>query len=436
MKVVNEMLNEIKVFRDPIYGYVKVYDKLIWDLIATPEFQRLRRIRQLGGAYMVFHTAEHSRFSHSLGVYELARQMLYGNKKISESLTSEEKLIALCSALLHDVGHGPFSHAFESVFDFHHEDMTIKIILGDTSLNNVLSNYDKTFPEKIASVIQKKHKNKILVNIISGGIDADRLDYLERDSYFTGAKYGTIDLQRILRTLTVHNNQLVVKESSLHTIEDFLLSRYHMFLQIYLHPTIRSFELILSNIFKRIKTLISTGYTFKTDISLISNAIQKSPIELSDYLMLDDYSVLSIINLLINEDDDVIKDLSYSFVNRRLFKYFDIPKDKIDEAYKIIAKYFSKVTENYSYYLMNVILPAQKIYEFEHGKQTTDNIRMLKKDGTIKSISEVSPIFSSIKDFSACEDVKIFYSEQILEKLSDKERDDLIKVIKDFKNAD
>ncbi len=429
------MLNEIKVFRDPIYGYVKVYDKLIWELIATTEFQRLRRIRQLGGAYMVFHTAEHSRFSHSLGVYELARQMVYANKTITVALKDEEKLLALCSALLHDIGHGPFSHAFESVFDFHHEDVTVEIIKGDTEINKVLSSYDETFPDKIASIIQKKYPNQILVNIISGGLDADRLDYLERDSYFTGAKYGTIDLQRILRTLKVHDNQLVVKESSLHTIEDFLLSRYHMFLQIYLHPTVRSFELILANIFKRINYLIKDNYIFKTDISLFKKLFEKDFI-LNDYLMLDDYSVLSIIKLLCNEKDSIISRLSYSFVNRKLFKYFDVSSKDVDYIYDTMYKYFKELTDDPSYYLVKVSLPAQKIYEFEHRKESTDNIRMLKKDGTIKSISEVSPIFSSIKDFVACEDIKIFYDKSLLGNLESVKNEEIIKMIERYTNAD
>ncbi|HEY9582623.1 MAG TPA: HD domain-containing protein, partial [Savagea sp.] len=170
-----QKLSEEKVFKDPIHHYIHVRDRVIWDVIGTKEFQRLRRIRQLGTTYLVFHGAEHSRFQHSLGVYEIVRRIVDDVFTGRPEWREEERLVTLCAALLHDLGHGPFSHAFENVFELDHEQYTQAILLGDTEVNEVLSRVAPDFPERVANVIEKTYHDKLVVSLISSQIDADRM---------------------------------------------------------------------------------------------------------------------------------------------------------------------------------------------------------------------------------------------------------------------
>ena len=192
-----EKLNRTKVFRDPIYGYIEVEYQFILDLIDSKEVQRLRRIRQLSGVAMVFHTAEHSRFAHSLGAYHMANLILKNVEGI-EALSEYERIVFLCAALLHDIGHGPYSHAFEMVLSTTHEEMTEKIILCPTTEVNQILNRIKGLPEDVASVIGHKGKYPLIESLVSSQLDVDRMDYLSRDAYFTGATYGTIDMLSIV----------------------------------------------------------------------------------------------------------------------------------------------------------------------------------------------------------------------------------------------
>ena len=229
----------------------------------TREFQRLRRIKQLGTTYLVFHGAEHSRFNHSLGVYEIVRRIMddvfIGRPEWDEN----ERLLVLCAALLHDLGHGPFSHAFENVFETDHEYFTRQILLGDTEVNSVLRRVAEDFPEKVAQVIEKTYPNELVVSLISSQIDADRMDYLQRDAYYTGVSYGHFDMERIMRVMRPRKNGVVIKESGMHAVEHYIMSRYQMYLQIYFHPVSRSAEVVLNHILKRVKFLWKQGYLFK-----------------------------------------------------------------------------------------------------------------------------------------------------------------------------
>ena len=203
-------LARTKVFRDPLYGYITVDYKIISDLIDTRELQRLRRIRQLSGVSMVFQTAEHSRFTHSLGAYQMANLVIEnveGMKEISEY----EKLIFLIASLLHDIGHGPYSHAFENVMEKSHEDMTVSLILSPlTEVNRVLAIYDK-LANDVASIIAHDGKFPLIESLVSSQLDVDRMDYLSRDAYFTGAAYGHIDYFRILRSMKIKDNHVMVR---------------------------------------------------------------------------------------------------------------------------------------------------------------------------------------------------------------------------------
>lgn len=248
-----KLTEEHKVLRDPIHGYINIYYQVIWDLIGTPEFQRLRRIHQLGGTLQVYHTAEHSRFGHSLGVYEVVRLMIENVKNLKDVLSEFEQVAVLCAGLLHDLGHGPFSHSFETITGIDHEKITDRIILEETKVNQVLVEAHPDLPKAVADIIAHRHERKLLSQMISSQMDADRMDYLLRDSYFTGVSYGEFDLFRILRTIRIVEDKMVVKESGIHAVEDYIMARYQMYWQVYLHPVSRSYESLLTAIFKRMR---------------------------------------------------------------------------------------------------------------------------------------------------------------------------------------
>lgn len=248
--------DEVKVMRDPIHGYIHVDEQVIWDCINAKEFQRLRRIHQLGGDFQVYHTAEHTRFSHSLGVYEIVRRMVGEIPHLKESLNEYEKVTAMLAGLLHDIGHGPFSHAFEGISALKHEEYTVKIILENSEIHHILEAVDPNLPKDVASIITYQHPKECMNQLVSGQLDADRMDYLLRDAYFTGTSYGNFDLERILRTIRMVDGRIVVKESGIHSVEDYIMARYHMYWQVYLHPVARSYEALLTVLFKRLKDLL------------------------------------------------------------------------------------------------------------------------------------------------------------------------------------
>ena len=244
--------NETKVLRDPVHGYIHVKYQVIWDCINAKEFQRLHRIHQLGGDFQIYHTAEHSRFSHSLGVYEITRRMCEEVDSIASTLSEYEKIQVLCATLLHDLGHGPFSHFFETLHKKHHEQMTCDLILDpETEIHNALIKEDEALPQNIMLILTHQHAKPMMYQMISSQLDADRMDYLLRDAYETGTSYGNFDLERILRTLRVKNDSLCVKMSGMHSIEDYIMARYHMYWQVYLHPDAKSYEIMIQQFFKR-----------------------------------------------------------------------------------------------------------------------------------------------------------------------------------------
>ena len=402
---------EEKVFRDPVYGYVHVYDQLIWDLIQTKEVQRLRRIKQLGGTYMVFHTAEHSRFSHSLGVYEMARRIIRALMHQETVLSEEERLLVLSAALLHDLGHGPFSHSFEAVFSVRHELFTERIIMEDTEVNRVLEGYQKGFAKKVRDVINKTYPNPLVINIISSQLDADRLDYLLRDAYFTGAPYGEIDVERILRTMRVVNNKIVYKVSGMHAIEDYLMSRYQMYWQVYLHSAGRSFDLVIQRMLHRVRELIFEGYEFNCHLGAIKDLFLEEEPSVETYLKFDDSTILYYASLFAEEKDLILSDLADRFINRRLLKEVHYtPSDETHEKLKQIREYMIELGINPDYYLLtdhSVKTP----YDY-YGHKTNclpDCIELLMRDGSIQEISEVSTIIKGIIAVKPKQEHKVYF---------------------------
>jgi len=395
-----QQLTEEKVFKDPVHHYIYVQDQTIWDLINTKEFQRLRRIRQLGTSYLTFHGAEHSRFSHSLGVYEITRKIISQFERNSyPDWPVEEKLVSLCAALLHDVGHGPFSHSLEEVFDTDHEEWTCKIILGDTEINRVLSAVSEQFPAQVAAVIQKKYPKPIVVSLISSQMDADRMDYLLRDAYFTGVNYGTFDLERILRVLRPYKGQIVVKESGMHAVEHYLMSRYQMYWQIYFHPVTRSSEIILRQIFRRAQELYVGGYSFQWMPKQLKCLLQNT-MTVHDYLKLDEALVQTAFAEWSEEHDSILSDLCERFLNRHLYKYITL--ENPDEGLlNEISECFSSIGMNPDYH-MEIDFPFDLPYDVyrpdkkEGEKKEKAPILLLDGLEDISEISSKSDIVRSI----------------------------------------
>ena len=400
-----ETLDRTKVFRDPLYGYITVDYKIISDLIDSKELQRLRRIRQLSGVSMVFQTAEHSRFTHSLGAYHMANLVIQ-NVEGMDKIDRYEKLLFLISALLHDVGHGPYSHAFEAVMDVSHEDMTVKIITSkNTEINKILS-IAPNLAEDVASIISHSSKYPLIEQLVSSQLDVDRMDYLSRDAYFTGAAYGHIDYYRILRSMKIENNKLCVRASGVHSIESYLMSRYHMYFQVYYHPVSRSYETILENIYKRIKDLVDDGKQIDAYIDTFLNVINNND-DIESYIELDDAYVNGFIKQLTKSNDEILNKLANSFVNRNLFKFIDLSDDYTEEEINNIKNKYDSYYKKY-YYLETSV--SGVVYS-KNNTNSINDIMVLLPNGKTKTLDKYSNIVKSLAISSNKTIDRIYYLE-------------------------
>lgn len=413
---VTKKLAEEKVFKDPIHKYVHVKDQLIWDLIKTKEFQRLRRIKQLGTLYLAFHTSEHSRFGHSLGVYEIVRRMIDESFVGREAWNNKDRPLALCAALLHDLGHGPFSHSFEKIFNTDHEAFTQEIITGNTEVNEVLSRVSETFPQEVADVINKTHKNKLVISMISSQIDADRMDYLQRDAYFTGVSYGTFDMERILRLMRPSKDEVLIKESGMHAVENFIMSRYQMYWQIYFHPVSRGGEVLLNNCLKRVKQLYKEDYQFKMYPKEFIPFFEGT-MTIDQYVELDEVTVLFYLKKWIHEEDEILSDLARRFINRDLFKY--IPFDGSIITITELQDLFIEGDIDPEYYFVSEAF-SDLPYDYDRPGSNRQPIHLLRRNGSIKEISSQSLVISSITGINR-EDYKLYYPKEMILNIKDSE---------------
>ncbi|WP_066073684.1 HD domain-containing protein [Neobacillus soli] len=422
-----EKLREEKVFKDPVHRYVHVRDRVIWDLIGTKEFQRLRRIKQLGTAFLTFHGAEHSRFNHSLGVYEIVRRIIDDVFAGRPEWNNDERLLTLCAALLHDLGHGPFSHSFEKVFDLDHEEFTGKIVLGDTEVNKVLLRVSPDFPTQVAEVIAKTSEKKLVISLISSQIDADRMDYLQRDAYFTGVSYGQFDMERILRVMRPREDQVVIKKSGMHAVEDYIMSRYQMYWQVYFHPVSRSAEVILTKILHRAKQLFKENYAFTYEPIHFTSFFNEQ-VTLADYLKLDESIILYYFQNWQEERDPVLSDLCRRFVNRNLFKYAEFDPAKEYKKLAELGSLFEKAGIDPDYYLV-VDSSSDLPYDFyrpgEEGERLP--IHLLMKNGELRELSRESEIVDAISGKRRT-DHKLYYPADFLEDAAGEQ--DIIKKIR------
>lgn len=326
-----------KIFRDPLYNYISVsreHDAWLLELLDCPEVQRLRRIHQLGVSYLTYPGADHNRLAHSLGVLHLMQQALSHLAKVAPDAQvdgARDRMLAV--ALLHDVGHGPFSHLFEPCLDIDHEIWSKRVILDPaTQVNQVLSRRDTYLPQMAADLIEK---DKLVSPswqkaLLSSQLDMDRMDYLRRDSLFTGAGYGHFDFFRLLNTFELHDgDDIVWVEKSKFAIEEYVFARYYMYQNVYLHKTTRGFEKMVEAMWRRARTLMNDG----GDVSLVP-AIQSfwragnDKAASHQYLDIEEHTVLQQIQQWKSHVDKPLRDLAQAFLNRRRFSAIDPPPQR------------------------------------------------------------------------------------------------------------
>ena len=385
-------LDETKVLKDPVHSYIHIHYEVIWNCLDSKEFQRLRRIRQLGGDFQVYPTAEHSRFSHSLGVYEIVRRMVTEVKSLCVELTEYEKVCVMLAGLLHDVGHGPFSHAFEHITNHSHEEYTAKIILGNTELNAILRNVSEKLPQDIVSIIQHTHENDILNQIVSGQLDADRMDYLLRDSYFTATSYGQFDLERILRTIRVRKTAegrkvIVVKYTGIHSVEDYIMARYQMYWQVYYHPVARSYEAVFIQLFNRLKDIFKGDKDYFEDMKVLVPFLEESEVSVDEYFKLDENSLLYCCALIQDKEDKIAADLARRLQNRNLFEYVDYNEENLAQIKNMLKE--NNLDERYYLRIENI---EASVYSPYKGRK----ILIEKLNGDIVALEKASTIVESI----------------------------------------
>lgn len=321
-----------KIYRDSVHNIIRLKTdsdegKLLVKLIDTPEFQRLRRIRQLGLALFTYQGAEHSRFTHSLGALHLATRIL-DKLAAKYKLSTAERVAVRAAALLHDIGHGAFSHVIEPILGFHHENFTIEAVLSsETEVGRVLREFSASLPQDVADIIAGTFRPTALAQLVSSQLDVDRMDYLLRDSLMTGAKYGIYDLEWIIKSIEIDEKQdrLYVSARGIHAVEDYLQARYYMFRQVYFHRTLRAAEAILRSLLRRALSLFQSGkevwYAKGTAFEKILRGEQLS---LKEHLEVDDTDMIFHIKQWQNSDDKILADLSKRFLCRKLFKVFDL----------------------------------------------------------------------------------------------------------------
>ena len=381
--------NKLKIINDPIYGFITIPSELIFDIIEHPYFQRLRRITQMGFSHLVYPGAQHTRFQHALGCLYLMQKALQTLKFKGIPISKAEEEATLIAILLHDIGHGPFSHALENslIEGLSHEKLSLEFMKAmndefDGRLNLAIEifkgNYNKTF----------------LHQLISSQLDIDRLDYLKRDSFYTGVAEGNINSDRLLAMLNVKDNCLVIEEKGVYSVEKFLLARRLMYWQVYLHKAGLGAELILINILKRAKELAQKDKNLCANKILnyfLINNISEEKFQLDTlacFAQLDDYDILSAIKEWQNYDDKILSELCKMIINRKLFrvklKKKEFSKAKIEKLKAKIQSQFNISKEESNYFLYHGTTSNQA-YNYDYQQ-----IMILYKNGKTREISQIS----------------------------------------------
>ena len=382
-------LPKYKIINDPVYGFITIDHPLLFKVIEHPYYQRLRRIQQMALASLVYPGAVHTRLHHSLGAYHLMCNALIQLKSKGISITPEEELGAKLATLLHDAGHGPFSHALENTLMsvVKHEDLSLWIM---EYMNDELNGQLQT----AIDIFKNTYTKSFLHQLVSGQLDVDRMDYLARDSFFTGVSEGVIGYDRIIKMLTVHNGELVVEEKGLHSVEKFLLSRRIMYWQVYLHKTVLAAEKMLVNIMRRAQQLIHNGVELSVPSKalqyFLTKKLQRNDIQaaLPIFCMLDDVDVMCAIKAWENHTDLILQHLCRGLLNRNLYKiHLQNEPFENDILQQKSMEYATKLNVDGSdvHYFAFTGEAINTLYNLHE-----ERITILFKDGSTKDISEVN----------------------------------------------
>ena len=402
------MQNKRKIINDPLYGFISLPYDIIYDIIESPCFQRLRRIRQLGLTSMVYPGAYNTRFHHAIGAMHLAMEAVEVLRSKGTEITEEESEALAIAILLHDVGHGPFSHALEHslVKNIDHEDISIMFMEKlNKEHNGGLS--------LAIQIFKNQYSKNFLHQLISSQLDVDRLDYLNRDSFYTGVQEGVIGVDRIIKLLNVKDGELVVDQKGIYSIEKFLVARRIMYWQVYLHKTVVSAEFLLINILKKAKELASSGEELFCSPSLheflYNNHSKESFVEnpelLETFSDLDDYDILSAIKVWKKHNNYTLSKLCTWMVNRKLYKVEidknPIPEERIQELQAKTKESFDFTQEDLSLVVFSSAV-SNVAYDPEKG------IKILDKNGFLSDVIDVSDhlninsLSTPVKKFFVC----------------------------------
>ena len=386
-------INKLKILNDPIYGFISIPNPFIYDLIQHPYFQRLRRISQMGLSYLVYPGAHHTRFHHALGCMHIMQKAIEVIRFKGVSISEDEENALLVAILLHDIGHGPFSHAMEHsiVENINHEAISLFF----------MNKLNEEFGGKLSLAIQifkGDYHRKFMLQLISSQLDMDRMDYLKRDSFYSGVAEGNISSDRLIQMMTVVDDQLVIEEKGIYSVENFLMARRLMYWQVYFHKTSLVAELILTKILKRAKELTQKGIVLNCSESLLyfmNNKIELATFDnetLEKFANLDDFDIISALKSWINNDDFILSNLSKMIINRDLLK-IKLNSEKFSKAdLESLQLSFSKENQisiqDSSYFIFK-----GKIINQAYSIQA-EPIRILKKDNTIEDVVEASDQFN------------------------------------------
>jgi HD superfamily phosphohydrolase len=380
-----------KIINDPVYGFITIRHPFILELIDHPWFQRLRRIAQLGLSHMVYPGALHNRFQHAIGAMHLMQNAIDELRLKGNEIDDEEEVALLCAILLHDIGHGPFSHALEYTIasEVHHEKISSLIMAQ-------LNEHFKGRLSMAIAIFNNQYHKRFLHQLVSSQLDMDRLDYLARDSFFSGVVEGQVGSERILKMLDVVDDQLVVEEKGIYSIEKFIVARRFMYWQVYLHKTVLSAEFMLVNALRRAQELARSGVELHCSPALrhflyhkvTLNDLEGDSAALGYYAALDDFDIAAALKVWQQHEDRVLSMLASHLVNRRLFK-IEIQREaftpnRVNSEIDRVAAKFGFSNEEAAYFVIHSSVD-NRAYNSQY-----DVIRILMKDGSVRDAAEVS----------------------------------------------